>query len=538
MPIRLATHLYRNRHGMFYFRFILPKDLKGYLHKCELRFSLKTEQRHDAIYFAAQIIVDLPRLAADLRRMKNDEETPPPDYFEKWRAQMFVNSSLRAKVKMLESDLAEQQERMAQMVPLARAKRVGKIMHEKGQLRGKQELEERLAFPWLPERTPLFSKLRQSYLKSLNHRPEGGAKKPPTPKTVEDYGKAIQLFITVMSDRHIGAIDREVVGEYFNILKQLPANISRLPKYRGKTIPELLAMKDPPQSEVTISKKIERISTMFGWALEERRTWGIDANPFTGYGQSGNSETSRRPFTHDELVALLTHPVFVERKFNTTYSFWLMPLAIFTGARLSELTQLDLQDFVEVDGIWCIDINDIDAGETIMEGDRKKRVKTKNARRLVPIHHELIRIGILRYVETLRGRGERHLFPELSRTRRDGTGHAASNWFGRFRVSVGVGIEAKQEAVFHSFRHLFITNILDAGGISPHQLAPIVGHEAELITGQVYWNKKNAAQRQPAVEAFALAQDILALIPTIEEVTFTAPRGAKAGRKRVTTGKK
>ncbi len=91
MSIKLATHLYRNRHGMFYFRFVTPKDLRDFLHKSELRFSLKTEQRHDAIYFAAQIIDDLPRLAADLRRMKKDDEVPPPDYFEKWRIQMFVD---------------------------------------------------------------------------------------------------------------------------------------------------------------------------------------------------------------------------------------------------------------------------------------------------------------------------------------------------------------------------------------------------------------------------------------------------------------
>ena len=84
MPIRLATHLYRNRHGMFYFRYVIPKDLRKHLNKSEVRFSLKTEQRHDALYFALQIIADLPRLTADLRRMKNDEETPPPDYFKLW----------------------------------------------------------------------------------------------------------------------------------------------------------------------------------------------------------------------------------------------------------------------------------------------------------------------------------------------------------------------------------------------------------------------------------------------------------------------
>ena len=59
-------------------------------------------------------------------------------------------------------------------------------------------------------------------------------------------------------------------------LKQLPANISRKTKYRDKTILELLAMNDTPQSETTASKKIERVSTMFKWALSEKKKWGID----------------------------------------------------------------------------------------------------------------------------------------------------------------------------------------------------------------------------------------------------------------------
>jgi integrase len=124
----------------------------------------------------------------------------------------------------------------------------------------------------------------------------------------------------------------------------------------------------------------------------------------------------------------------------------------------------------------------------------------------------------------LREEGEQHLFPELSRTRRDGPAHAASNWFQEFRKDVG--INAKQETVFHSFRHLFITRILDAG-VSPHMLAPIVGHEAELITSKVYWNKRDAAKRQPTVEAFALPDEITELFPTLEQVTFSKARRKK-----------
>jgi integrase len=322
-----------------------------------------------------------------------------------------------------------------------------------------------------------------------------------------------------MGDQPIGAIDRDIVGEYFNILRKLPANITRVAAYRDKTIPQILELKAPPQSESNVSKKMERLSTMFQWATGEKRTWGIDTNPFKGFGQSGSSgEHTRRPFTNEELKTLLEHPSFTKRVFNSSYSYWAIPLALFTGARLGELAQLDLKDFVKRDEIDCIDINDIAADNpSEIAASPKKSIKTINAKRLVPLHPELIRLGILRHVNQLREEGQTYLFPELNRARRDGPGQAISNWFQRFRARVG--ITNKHELVFHSFRHLFITKILDAG-VSPHMLAPIVGHEAELITGKVYWNKNDAQIRKSTVDLFTLQADLLKLIPSIEEVKF------------------
>lgn len=529
MPIKVASHLYRNRHGTFYFRITTPRELRLYVGLCEIRLSLATELRREAIITSLLLMADLPRLTADLKRMSNSEERLPPDYFKLWRLQIIENASLSTKITILKEELEEQHYQIAGMVPRAGARTVVKHAYTIGQLKGKKELEEHLVFPWPPERTSAFSELLKAYMGNFSHRAKGGRKKPPGEKTLNGYETDIKIFVTVMGDARVGSIDRDVAGAYFDILRRLPANMNRVAKYRGKSIQDVLAMKPPPQSEVNASKKMERISGMFKWALEEKRKWGIDANPFTGFGQSGDADSSRRPFTHEEFQALLGHPVYIQRKFESTYSFWLIPLATFTGARLGELCQLDLKDFVEVDGIPCIDINDVEAAEdTDVEGGRKKRVKTKNAKRLVPIHPELIRLGLLRYVETMRAKKQVHLFPELSRTRRDGPAQAASNWFQRFRKRVG--ITAKQVAVFHSFRHTFITTLLD-NGVTPYLVAPIVGHEAELITGKVYWNVKDATKRKPTVDAFTLPPEVLKLFPSIEDVSFVPKRGPKLGGK-------
>ena len=529
MAIKLPTHLYRNRHGTFYFRLVIPHELRPVAMQREIRFSLRTEQRGEAIIAAIPIIAGIPGLIADLRSMAANNTTVSPQYFGLWLEEKRKNINLQARNDALEDELIEARRQLEKSVARDQAQQVVKAAYDKGQLRGRKELELRLAFPWPPETTVPFSKLMVAYLKSLTVRAEGGRKTPPTAKTLEEYERTLGFFITVMGDIKIGEIDRAIAGAYFSTLKLLPANLSRVAKYRGKSISEVLAMNATPQTETNCSKKVERISTMFKWALEEKRTWGIDANPFTGYGQAENTDRVRRPFTHDELRALLNHPQFVEKRFASNYAFWLIPLAIYTGARLGELAQLDLKDFIEVEGIPCIDINDTDASEIKEEGSGRKRIKTKNAKRLVPIHPELIRIGILRHVERLRYADKSpHLFPELSRKRRDGPAQAAGNWFARLRERVG--ITAKQETVFHSFRHLFITTILDAN-VSPHMLAPVVGHEAELITGKVYWEKKDATKRKPTVDAFALPNDILEMFPVIEEATFIAPRGPRPGRK-------
>jgi|JI6StandDraft_1071083.scaffolds.fasta_scaffold09567_2 integrase len=265
---------------------------------------------------------------------------------------------------------------------------------------------------------------------------------------------------------------------------------------------------------------------MFAWALKEKRKkWGIDANPFTGFGQAEKESSSRRPFTPDELRMLLSHKDYQKRHFRSRHAFWLIPLGAFTGARLGELCQLDLKDFVEVEGIPCLDINDTEATEEQVVDGRRKHVKNANAKRLVPIHPELIRMGLLEYVAELRAAGQSpHLFPGLSRKHRDGPAHPASKWFADFRHAAG--LTEKQATVFHSLRHLFITTILDAG-TAPHMLAPIVGHEAKLVTDKVYWNTRDATKRLPTVEAFTLPDDIISMFPRYNAVTFTKQRGTR-----------
>jgi integrase len=552
MSLRVPSHLYRNRHGTFYFRHVLPPHLRTTARRREVRLSLGTEAKALALNWVLPLIGAIPELIEDLQQMSDRDETAPSDYFTLWREQVAANALLRGRIAVLKADVRElkdqledstndlQQKHRGELSKLrGKAKRIARQALTLGEKRGLVTVQES-RFPPLAEKTILFSELTQKYLDNRAARPTKGVKKAPTPKTQEAYAAVYRLFVQVMTDMHIGAIDKEVAAAYFMTLRRLPANMNKIAKFKGKSITDILAMKPEPMSERTACTHMERISSVFTWALEERRKWGIDANPFKGYGFDGTGESGRRPFEEDELRRLFTHESYQERRFTSAYSFWMIPLALFTGARQTELAQLEVADFIELDGIHCINITDAegpkdksekdDAKESEAEGPEwKRRLKTKNARRLVPIHPELLRMGLIEYVQALREAGEARAFPDLSLAGRDGPGQVVSRWFQRFRKSIGD--KSKQETVFHSFRNTFITRVRD-NGISSDDIAPIVGHEADLITGQVYWNKHNARARLPAVLAFELPAEVLALFPNYSDVRFVGAPGRRPGVKR------
>lgn len=246
---------------------------------------------------------------------------------------------------------------------------------------------------------------------------------------------------------------------------------------------------------------------MFKFAVSKPK-YELRYNPFSGQSLDESDGQHREPFTIEELVRLFNaYEHAAERKYKTAYSYWLPLMGLLTGARLNELCQLHLSDFEIVDGVHCINIQDEEEGQ---------RIKNKSARRHVPIHDKLIEVGLIRYVDRLRAQGHERLFPTLTFHEKGGYGAIPSKWFSKFKERCG--ILEKQTKVFHSFRHTFISSLLD-DDVPETAIAPIVGHEGKLVTSQVYWNKKDPAKRKPTVERFQPPPELWRLVPTFEDVT-------------------
>jgi len=288
-----------------------------------------------------------------------------------------------------------------------------------------------------------------------------------TTKTNAENRAIFALWLRIVGDQPISGYGYEQHRAYKAKLQRLPPNINKSARYRELDIEAILALSDAPAAPNTINKGLTRIAALFKWAVE----YGYTAlNPASGMTIKNPKRASeeRQAFTEDDLKKLFHSPKFLEGQLALPYMRWTPLIALYSGARLNEIAQLHLSDFVEADGIPVISINDQGEG---------KRLKTKAGRRLIPVHAELIRLGLLQYVEDLRGKGETRLFPELIE-RRDGYGQTVSNWFQRYRVRCGITEDGK---VFHSFRHTVIDRLKQAG-IAKEKIAALVGHEDDSVT--------------------------------------------------------
>jgi len=110
-------------------------------------------------------------------------------------------------------------------------------------------------------------------------------------------------------------------------------------------------------------------------------------------------------------------------------------------------------DFTTVDGIPCLTITDEGEGQSI---------KNHPSLRTIPIHPDLIALGLMERVERSREEGEKRLFPKVNIGSVNGQGDWLSNAFGRHILAVGITKPTKGKHEFHSLRKTAIQTMKTA----------------------------------------------------------------------------
>jgi integrase len=205
----------------------------------------------------------------------------------------------------------------------------------------------------------------------------------------------------------------------------------------------------------TTEKRVSQIRSLYKRAVKARL---LQENPalHVEVPKPRNPLPARVQYEQDDLECIFRSAIYTvgDRPSGGKgeAAAWLPLLALYTGARLEELSQLRLDDIGNSDGIDFIRITD--------EGPHQK-LKNKGSRRRIPMHSKLVKAGFLKYVERLRKAGEDRLFPELKQDSKGDWGGVWSKFWGKYaRRSIGLDDKRK---TFHSFRHTFKTACRHAG---------------------------------------------------------------------------
>ena len=273
-----------------------------------------------------------------------------------------------------------------------------------------------------------------------------------TPKTQHEKADHFALLVELLTaDRDVTKVSISDAQRVKDTLTKYPKNRRKDPRTRGLALHDALNVQGVQTINVqTINKYLQTYGTMFGWA---KRNGLVKSNVFEGLHIRLNkkqSKIARTGFTDAQVQTILS-----ELLNNTSglvqldYQKWGPLIALYSGARLNEIAQIHLADVRQQDGIWCFDLSD---------DDESKKLKTDASRRLVPIHSQLIELGLLDHVQKLRTHNAQKLFPGFQYDAKNGWGRSLGRWFNdRFLVKTGL----KDKGVsFHVFRHTVVTRLL------------------------------------------------------------------------------
>jgi integrase len=292
--------------------------------------------------------------------------------------------------------------------------------------------------------------------------------------TRAQYETAFRLFRDFTEDRPLATVDHKTASEFLDAVAKLDSTWGRHADVKTRTLAQLLELFGgntgrPKLSNPSINRYCRYLQALFKWAQSRGDVDHERKNPFADRHRKRGKSNGWLPYTVDELNQLFSASLFqvprAERirpkQFGIENALrWAPLIALFTGMRIEEICQLQVADLKHESGIWFFNVVE-GAGQSL---------KTENATRRVPVHAELVALGLLEYAKRLPADGP--LLPGLSRTGVDGKSSTrVSHRFGQFKVKAGV---TRARLSFHSFRKT-VTTALDHAGVPENDVNAVLG---------------------------------------------------------------
>lgn len=235
-------------------------------------------------------------------------------------------------------------------------------------------------------------------------------------------------------------------------------------------------------SKPTIVNKVSYIKLLFDWG-QNSGYYPSDDNPalkqirLTKKDRVARKKLGFEPFTDQEIERIKSSlPI------DKPQVFWSVMLGIYTGARVNEVSQIELANIVQDCDLSIL---------TITDTGKDQKLKNQSSIRTIPLHPRLIELGLLEYIEDLKRKNFDRLFPNLKFSA-NGYGNAITQAFSRILKSADIKAVSGKKG-FHSFRKT-INHKMQTAGIAPDIRAQFLGHDLDDEHYQAYSRKYTAKE--------------------------------------------
>lgn len=511
------SYLLKSRHGLYYFRYPLPKSFHPYGKREYVKVSLGTYYKKEALHYCDALRYIGRVICEQLHGMRMD-------YLEKKKLiqKHFKNGLDEVKARIHKEGLLSTQDLIVnkvrrdylQRTELAKEPTLGQLPPE-----AFHELCAQVNIP--------LDSSHKDYKAFLSEYRKGAVKyyddiaelnKDVSSPTYTHLGDGMEKRSdAVIEPVRSTAIDAVVVGEsltevmskYFDehVDKSWARSTYKSYKAYRKFLLENLADPNIPLKLFSLNdvrhireclgntNKASRTKngyltfyySFFKWAKEFGYT---DTVLFEGMRFKDEGDNVEKIAFSAEELSLIYNALINDRDelMKKPHFFWVTMLAMFTGARGNELAQLHVEDIQEHNGIWLIDIT----------GAREDaQLKNKVSKRTIPIHDQLLELGFLDYVNSI---DSGRIFPMLTYLQGTGYYKVVGDWFNNRFLSKRLGIK-RPEITFHCFRHSLVSK-LSQKNVEEPKIARIVGHASASMTQRYNSEGYTTQQLKDAIDLF------------------------------------
>jgi len=475
----------------YYFRIKVPKALRSVIKKREIKLSLKTENRQRATRLAALYAFQWQEIFNRLRGYPMTDPLANCTWLKNSMFEKRADGSASFSAGEIDPENAD------------------------GELKLIQGICNMLGI----EPSQATIKVKPSYLLS---------------QVVDDYCKAVGVHWTdkyrkstyssfrltqmILGDKSIDEYSIDDRNNLLLTLKLIPASWYKKKVYLNKNIDEIIKIGGANTfSDRAINNHMNKMIWLFDWMIKEK-SHNVDKNPFSGgkIPRTKIDSSERDMFTLDEVEVIFSDPIFTAHQFDIPSEYWLPLLGLYTGMRMGEIAQLELDDVFEQHGVLVLNITP--------EGTEIKSIKTLSSKRFVPVHPHIRDIGFDKYLQSMRSTpNNTRLFPDVP-YKNDGYSYLPSKNFGKLLKRCG--FQTRSGKTFHSFRHTVATS-LDHTGSTETTIARLLGHvSANTMTGKRYIKDSTLKERYALVCQLSFSNYISNVKPWTKSIF--APK--KAGR--------